>query len=169
MGPTRSRVSELLGLAGKAWLALVPGLIFGVVAVVQAVQGSERSAYFWAMLAALTVVVVFGVVAYRALGERDKALGGSPIVRLERLAAEISVIRREHAANPTLHSGDVNGWIARVIAELRESAPAFLPYFRTNPTTPPQPGQSHVDWLAEYSEVQMAHILSRLRAGHYSP
>jgi hypothetical protein len=70
-------VRELVVVGGKVWWALVPGLIFGALSIVQAIRGSHHAPWFWAFLAALTFALVLARVAYRALWTRDKALHGA--------------------------------------------------------------------------------------------
>jgi hypothetical protein len=52
------------------WLTAV----LGAVGVWQAVEGSLTHAYLFAVLAALSLALIFGILAYRALGQRDAAL-----------------------------------------------------------------------------------------------
>jgi len=67
------RALELFALAGKGVFALVAGVIFGVVGIVQAVRGANESASVIGLAALLALVVVLGWIAYQALRQRDDA------------------------------------------------------------------------------------------------
>lgn len=84
-------------MAVRVWVALVPGLVFGVLGVIQAVEGSRQSAYFWGMLFAASLAITFAVVAYRAVAESKEDARLPPLRDL--LAENLRVGRSLAAEN----------------------------------------------------------------------
>src|SRR4051812_2743398 len=70
---TMRRSLELLSLAIRAWIGLVPGLILGLYGLVTTVVQAKRSPTFWLAVLALSIMGVLVLVAYRALAQRDAA------------------------------------------------------------------------------------------------
>jgi hypothetical protein len=69
-----TRSSELALLAGRFLYVAVLGVALGVLGIAQDIVQLHKSPWFWLALMLFCFAVTFAVIAYRTLGERDRAL-----------------------------------------------------------------------------------------------
>jgi hypothetical protein len=187
----RRAIRELWEIS-KIWWLVVPGGVLGVVAILQAIKDVHgKSVWFWGFWAVTALLFAGGWRLRGVLKERDKAEaalgeeGSRDAVahRIDRFAREIESLRAEippdHEGPGPLYSDEQEAWMdsaahfsERVTGELRQSAPGFVPYWRTE--LGPSSTSSRLTKVRAEAEIdfgldQLRHIAERLRTGHDDP
>jgi hypothetical protein len=173
----------------KIWWLVVPGGALGFVAIVKAVEGAHgKSIWFWGFWAmtALMLAVVWRLRA--VLKERDAAIAAlanentrdAVAHRLDRYTRELETLRGEIPAERTgpgpVVTNEQRDWgesavhlTERVLGELRQNAPGFVSYWRTEPELRPYPTLEGMEADADFALGQLRHMAQRLREGHDEP
>ncbi len=102
--------------------------------------------------------------------------------RMDRFAREYEVLRAEappeKGVGGRMHTPEQANWVQsnahlseQISSELRQNAPGFVQYWRTNPEEmpPPHPFDAYVHAFVDMSVAQLAHTSQRLREGHDEP
>jgi hypothetical protein len=182
---------------GKIWWLIVPGGVLGAVAIVTAVEDvHNKNIWFWAALAVTALGLATCVRLRRVIGERDAAramLAGEGTRdaiahRLDRFAQEYVLLGEEappgkdkgEDAGMGLPTNEQNFWgssaehlTEEISSLLRQNAPGFVSYWRSNPE--PLPPSSpfafriYATAFVEMSVMQLRNIAARLRDGHDDP
>jgi hypothetical protein len=175
----------------KIWWLVVPGGALGVVAIVQVVRGTHgKSVWFWGFWALMALLFAVVWRLRSVLKERDAARAAlaeegtrdAVANRLDRFAHEYELLGAE-APGEQEGVGPVNtpeqaswSWSSthlneQISSELRQHAPGFVTYWRTNPREPPprHPFDVYVKDFVSMSVEQLRHIATRLREGHDAP
>jgi hypothetical protein len=186
----RGLLREAWAIMGIWWL-IVPGGIFAVVAVIEVVESAHRKTVsFWVALAMAALWMATCVRLGRVLKERDGLCAELALEntrdavahRVDRFAREYEMLGAEmpgeqEGVGPVTTSEQIN-WGAssshlaeQISSELRQNAPGFVSYWRSNPEPLP-PAQLFVPYaesLVAMSLQRLHNISHQLREGHDEP
>jgi hypothetical protein len=180
---------------GKIWWLIVPGGVLGAVAIVTAVEDVDnKNIWFWAALAVTALWLATCVRLGRVIGERNAAramLAGESTRdaiahRLDRFAQEYVLLGEEIPPDKDEDVGKIlptyeqSFWgssaehlIEEISSLLRQNAPGFVFYWRSNPEPLPPSSPSafriYATAFVEMSVMQLRHMAARLREGHDDP
>jgi hypothetical protein len=185
------RTGRELWEISKIWWLVVPGGALGIVAIVQAIKDVHgKSVWFWGFLAMAALLFAVGWRLRSVLEERDQAKavlgeeGSRDAVahRLNRFIHEHELLAAERPPEQDgvgpVRTDEQDYWIQsvnhlteQISSELRQNAPEFVSYWRSNPEDlpPTYPFERYADAFVAMSIRQLRHITERLQAGHDEP
>jgi hypothetical protein len=176
---------------GKIWWFVVPGGALGIVAIVHAVKGTpDKSVWFWGFWTIVAVCMAMSWRLWAVLKERDQTraeLAGentrdAAVRRIDSFLREYEQLRSEMPPDNEdpgpVFTNEQRDWTyspshieQQISSYLRQNAPRFVSYWRSNPTPlpPTYPFRIYADALVDMSIEQLRHIAQRLRDGYDDP
>jgi hypothetical protein len=187
----RDPLREAWAILGIWWL-IVPGGGVAAIAAIEIIQNAHNKTFwFWAALAMTALWIATCVRLGRVVRERnglrvalaDEGTREAVANRLDRFALELETLRAELPADREepgpLYTDEQREWFSsaahfteRVLGDLRQNAPGFVAYWRTdlNPSPPSNPpSRVNMDAEVSFALTQLRHISQRLRDGHDLP
>jgi hypothetical protein len=182
---SRKTISTEVWAVLRIWWLIVPGIVLGIVAIVEAINDAHgKTVWFWATLAMTALFAATAVRLRHVVRERnsfqarieDQSSAEAVAARLAEFIEEASLIAEEIPEHPSdaewvmlrrRKAAELEHLGLRVERELRLHAKKYLDYWKENPEGIPPEAQfnsaENTRRVIKFSVGQLRHITEELR------